>query len=181
MQKYPNKAFFLDRDGVLNRAYVKNGKPYPPQTLEEFEILPGVCEALDLLHQEKFLLIVVTNQPDVTRGTQTKEVVQKMHAYLMEQLPLDDIEVCYEENSACYKPAPGMLLNAAQKHRIDLTQSYMIGDRWRDVGAGKAAGCSTIFIENHYREELKETPDLICANLLEGVLAILITQEGLKK
>lgn len=171
-----NKAFFLDRDGVLNKAFVKNGKPYPPATFAEFEILPGVREATRLLREAGFLLIVVTNQPDVGRKTQKKEIVETMHAFLVKELLLDDIEVCYEDDhpgNHFYKPKPGMLLRAAEKHHIDLLASFMVGDRWRDVGAGKAAGCTTIFIDRQYAESLQETPDLRCSDLLEAVLIVL--------
>lgn len=171
-----NRAIFLDRDGVLNRAFVRDGKPYPPSTLEEFEILPSVPEALRLLRDAGFYLIVVTNQPDVARNIQKKEVVEEMHKHLFRQLPLHDIEICYDVEGPAnnfYKPRPGMLLKAAEKYKIELPSSYMIGDRWRDVGAGKAAGCRTIFIENHYAEQLKEVPDFICTNLLEAANFIL--------
>lgn len=170
------RACFLDRDGVINKAYVRNGKPYPPATLEEFEILPCVSEALALLKEAGFLLVVVTNQPDIARGVQRRDVMEAMHGQMCEKLPIDDLYACCEEDGPlclCYKPKPGMLLEAARKHQIDLGSSYMIGDRWRDVGAGKSAGCKTVFIERHYAEELKERPDFICADLLEGAKWIL--------
>lgn len=170
------KAVFLDRDGVLNRAVVKHGKPYPPATLEEFELLPGVGEALEALHRAGFLLIVATNQPDVASGKQRRDVVEAMHKQLWDRLPLDDIKVCYELDSpasTCYKPKPGMLLEASRERDIDLTRSYMVGDRWRDVGAGKAAGCATIFIDRGYAEPLTETPDATCADLPQAAAFIL--------
>jgi len=170
------KAVFLDRDGVLNRAIVKNGKPYPPATVEEFEILPGVAEALEGLSRAGFLLIVATNQPDVASGKQRREVVEAMHGKLREALPLDDIKVCYEldsPSSTCYKPKPGMLLEASREREINLSRSYMVGDRWRDVGAGKRAGCVTIFIDRGYAEPLRETPDATCADLPQAAAYIL--------
>lgn len=167
------RAVFLDRDGVLNHADVKNGKPYPPPTLKKCKILPGVHEALKLLRESGFLLIVVTNQPDVGRQTQTQETVEAMHQFLMKRLPLDGVEVCYDEYSSRYKPSPGMLLDAAKQYGIDLSASFMVGDRWRDVDAGRAAGCTTVFIQRHYAESLKESPDHTCGNLLEASLFIL--------
>ena len=125
------RAVFLDRDGVLNRAIIRNGMPFPPASLAEFEILPGVREALEQLYESGFLLIVATNQPDVARGLQRREVVEAMHRQLREQSPLDDIKVCYEEEtpaSVCYKPKPGMLLETAREHAIDLSSSYMVGE-----------------------------------------------------
>lgn len=155
---------------------VCEGKPYPPQRLEDFQILPGVAEALWSLRRAGFLLIVATNQPDIGRGVQRREVVEAMHRILYRRLPVDDIKVCYDtENSGCtcYKPKPGMLLDAATEYGIDLTGSYMVGDRWRDVGAGKAAGCCTIFIDRHYNEPLLDLPDLVCSDLSEATAYIM--------
>jgi D-glycero-D-manno-heptose 1,7-bisphosphate phosphatase len=167
---------FLDRDGVINRAVVRDGKPYPPASLAELELTPGALEALTALQRAGFRLIVVTNQPDVARGTMRRETVDEIHAYLLQTLPLDDIRVCWdarETGSRCYKPAPGMLLDAAAEHGIDLARSFMVGDRWRDVGAGKAAGTFTIFIECGYQEPLKDQPDAIVNSLAEAVEIIL--------
>jgi D-glycero-D-manno-heptose 1,7-bisphosphate phosphatase len=174
------RAVFLDRDGVINRAFVRDGKAQPPPTLEDLEVLPGVPEALRALDAAGFLLIVVTNQPDVARGRQRREVVEEMHRRLRQALPIDDIKVCYETDgpmSTWYKPKPGMLLAAARERDIDLAGSYMIGDRWRDVGAGKAAGCFTIFIDRGYAERLIDRPDAVCSGLLEAV-EIILTNEG---
>jgi D-glycero-D-manno-heptose 1,7-bisphosphate phosphatase len=173
MRELKNKACFLDRDGVINRAIVKEGKPYPPEGLSDFEILPGVVEGLRALRKSGYLLIVITNQPDVGRGTQKKEVVEAMHQRLLQDLPLDDIEVCYDEASERYKPLPGMILDSAKKHQVDLASSYMIGDRWRDIGAGKAAGCLTIFIDRKYSEKMIETPNFVCFSLKEAAKTIL--------
>ena len=170
------RAVFLDRDGVLNRAIIRNGMPFPPSSLAEFEILPGVCEALKRLYESGFLLIVATNQPDVARGIQRLEIVEAMHRQLRAQLPLDDIKVCYEEEtpaSVCYKPKPGMLMEAAREHSIDLSRSYMVGDRWRDVGCGRAAGCFTIFIDRQYVEDMSEEPDATCTDLKQATEVIL--------
>lgn len=147
------RAVFLDRDGVLNRAFVRDGKPYPPASLEELEILPGVPEALARLRQAGFLLIVVTNQPDVARGTQRREQVEAINDALKSALPLDEVVTSYEDgDSPRRKPNPGMLLEAAERHRIDLARSFMIGDRWKDVEAGRRAGCRTVFIDYGYTE-----------------------------
>jgi len=169
-------AVFLDRDGVLNRALVRDGKPLAPVALEELEILPEAPAALRALREAGFLLIVVTNQPEVARGRLARETVEAMHRRLRAELPLDDIKACYEVEgpaSTCYKPKPGMLLAAAAEHRIALAQSYMVGDRWRDVGAGKAAGCRTIFIDRGYDEALVDAPDAVCADLAEAASLIL--------
>lgn len=170
------RAVFLDRDGVINRALVRDGKPYPPQTMEELEILPGVPEALERLHEAGYLLIVVTNQPDVARGTQSREAVEAMHAVLKKQLTLDKISSCYHDDKEacrCRKPAPGMLLDAAREYAIDLATSFMVGDRWRDIKAGKRAGCTTIFIDYHYDEALTSTPDHVVESLAAAASWIL--------
>ena len=130
------RAVFLDRDGTLNQASVRNGKSYPPVALDEFRLLPGVSRAAERLKAAGYLLIVVTNQPDVGAGRQQREIVEAMHVKLRSLLPIDDVLVCYHpegEGCGCRKPAPGMILRAAATWRIDLAASYMVGDRWRDV------------------------------------------------
>lgn len=168
-----NRAIFLDRDGVINKPIIKNGKSYPPNNLEEFEILPCVDKALKMLKNEGFLLIVITNQPDVGDGIQKKEIVDSFHALLLKNLPVDDIEVCFERTSPCYKPSPKMILNSAKKYSIDCKKSYMIGDRWSDIEAGKSAECKTIFINNKYKEPLKSIPDWTFFSLYDAAKQIL--------
>jgi D-glycero-D-manno-heptose 1,7-bisphosphate phosphatase len=149
------RAVFLDRDGVLNRAVVRNRVPFPPQALADFELLPEVDSALEDLKRAGFLLVVTTNQPDVARGSQSREIVDEMHEQLRTKLPVDDILVCWHDDGAvceCRKPKPGLLLRAAEDHGIDLPGSYMVGDRWRDVDAGHAAGCSTLLVDYGYAE-----------------------------
>lgn len=171
------RAVFLDRDGVINRPVVREGKPYPPASLAEFELLPGVAEACAKLKDAGWLLVVATNQPDVGRGTQRREEVEAMHAAMGERLPLDRVEVCYDpgqgQPSEFRKPAPGMLLRAARELEIDLAQSWMVGDRWRDIDCGAAAGCRTIFIDYGYDEKLRAQPTFRAASLLEASAIIL--------
>lgn len=165
------RAVFLDRDGVINRAIVRDGIPLPPRNLEELEILPGVSEALQKLHDYNYLLIVVTNQPDVARGTAKKKDVEQMNAHLFSLLPLDEIKTCYHDSDdgcLCRKPLPGGLIEAAKEYHIDLSKSFMVGDRWRDIEAGKTAGCKTFFINYRYAEKHPETPDFIVSSLLEA-------------
>jgi D-glycero-D-manno-heptose 1,7-bisphosphate phosphatase len=173
------RAVFLDRDGVINRSIVREGKPYPPMRVEDFELMPGVVEACEKLKAAGFLLVVATNQPDVGRGTLAREVVEAIHAKMNVMLPLDRIEVCYDAGAAhgqpseFRKPAPGMLLRAAREMNIALTESWMVGDRWRDIDCGVAAGCRTVFIEHGYDEPLKAQPDFHVRSLLEAADAIL--------
>jgi len=156
---------------VLNRAEVRAGKPFPPQALADFVILPGVPEACRLLREHGFLLVVATNQPDVGRGTQSRETVEAMHALLLRELPLDRIEVSWDAGdtpSDFRKPAPGMLLRAATECHIDLAASFMVGDRWRDIDCGHAAGCQTVFIDYGYAESLRARPVHTVSTLLEA-------------
>jgi D-glycero-D-manno-heptose 1,7-bisphosphate phosphatase len=175
-----NVAVFLDRDGVINRATVRDGKPYSPGAVSEVEILPDVPDALRELKSHGYKLIVVTNQPDVGRGLQSREVLDAIHRDLMAKLPLDDLLVCCHTDAdlcECRKPLPGMLQEAARKHGIDLSNSFMVGDRWRDIEAGYNAGCRTILIDYGYSERPPEhAPDLIVKSLREAADWIIRSQ-----
>lgn len=175
------RAVFLDRDGVLNRVTLREGKPFPPQSIAELEILPGVGAALERLKASGFLLIVVTNQPDVARGTQRREVIEAMDDLLSERLPVDEFRVCFhddKENCPCRKPKPGLLTAAARDHGIDLASSFMVGDRWRDVDAGAAAGCRTIWIDCGYGERgPTAAPDARVRDLTEAADWILAAEK----
>jgi D-glycero-D-manno-heptose 1,7-bisphosphate phosphatase len=172
-------AVFLDRDGVLNPPVVRDGLPFPPANIDEFDLYPGVVESCRQLKEAGFLLIVITNQPDVGRGTLNRESVEAMHAKLRESIPLDAIEVCYHggarygEPCDCRKPKPGMVLRAAEQHGIDLKRSFFIGDRWRDVDCAHAAGCRAVFIDHGYREALRERPDFTVPGFSEAVATVL--------
>jgi D-glycero-D-manno-heptose 1,7-bisphosphate phosphatase len=149
-------AIFLDRDGVLNRPVIREGRSYPPARIEDVEIYPGLREQLQHLKDRGFVLIVVTNQPDVARGTTSKETVEGINGLIARELPaIDRFMVCYHDNGDgcdCRKPQPGMLLAGAREFNVDLRRSYMVGDRRSDVEAGIAAGSSTIFIDRAYSE-----------------------------
>jgi D-glycero-D-manno-heptose 1,7-bisphosphate phosphatase len=178
------RAVFLDRDGVLNRVLLRDGKPYPARTLAEFEILPGVEEACALLKRCGFCLVVATNQPDVGRGILEREAVERIHAEMCRRLPIDRVEVSYEsgaENppSEFRKPRPGMLLRAAGELGLDLRRSFMVGDRWRDIDCGHAAGCVTFLVDYGYAEELRTQPDYRVKSLREAAEVIVrMTNEG---
>jgi D-sedoheptulose 7-phosphate isomerase len=167
-----HRAVFLDRDGVINRAFVRDGKPLPPPTLQELEVLPDVPEALHDLKSHGYQLLVVTNQPDVGRGKQSRAALDAMHQSLSASLPIDDILVCThtdEDHCDCRKPLPGMLLEAARKHNVDLAASFMVGDRWRDIEAGYNAGCKTILVDYGYSERPPDrAPDLRVGSLREA-------------
>ena len=170
------RAVFLDRDGVINRAIVRNGKPYPPSSLVDLEILPGVYEALQKLHDANYFLVVVTNQPDVARGAAKIEDIERINAFLSSRLPIDDFKTCYHDSRdkcSCRKPLPGALIEAGKQHNINLAKSFMVGDRWRDIEAGASAGCKTFFINYSYKEKSPEAPDYVVLSLFEAVKIIL--------
>jgi len=163
------KAVFLDRDGVVNRFTMRDGTPRPPAGVDELEVYPDAAEALRKLKEAGYLLIVVTNQPDIARGTQTRQAVDQINAALGEALPIDEFVVCAHDNAdncLCRKPKPGMVLEAAARHAVDLRQSFLIGDRWRDIDCGAAAGVRTVFIERGYGERAPEhAPDFVAGSL----------------
>lgn len=165
-------AIFLDRDGVLNNIVLKGGKPVPPESIDSMEILPGVEEALTALSTASCLLIVVTNQPDVARGTRSMQSVCDMNHYLMQCLPLDDVYVCFHDDKdacGCRKPLPGLLLQAQGHYDIDLSTSIMVGDRWKDMAAGAALGVKTVWIDRQYDEQQPDHYDHRAGSLIEAL------------
>jgi D-glycero-D-manno-heptose 1,7-bisphosphate phosphatase len=169
-------AVFLDRDGVINANIERDGKPVAPVTIEQFQLLPGVVEAAKRLKAAGYLLIVVTNQPDVASGRTPKATVDAMHAEIRQQLPVDDIKACYHldrDQCGCRKPKPGLILEAAAQHGVDLASSFMVGDRWRDTEAGRTAGCLTIFVDYGYEQDGPNRPDMIARSLPDAVTKIL--------
>lgn len=162
------KAVFLDRDGVINRSLVRDGKPYAPETLEQFELLPGAADAMRDLRAAGWLVIVATNQPDLATGKVAPETLDAMHDRLRAAALVDDIRVCPHQSSdhcICRKPKPGLLLAAAADWFIDLAASFMVGDRWRDVAAAQAAGCQALFIDYGYAEQQPAPPYRTVASL----------------
>lgn len=174
--KTKRKAFFLDRDGVLNKVYVHGGLPFPPKVKSELEILPGVSKAIELLKENNFEIVVVTNQPDVARGTTSREIVEEFQKYLMKSLKIDYFYTCFhddKDNCACRKPKPGLILAAARELNICLNRSFMVGDRWKDIAAGQAAGCECFYINNSYNEIAAKLPYTQVSSLIESVNHVL--------
>lgn len=151
------EAVFLDRDGVLSKGYVRDGKSYAPRKIVDFKLLPYAITSVEKLRKIGFLVIVVTNQPDINNGLVTIEAVNTMHSILRKKTKIIDIFLCphsKNEHCSCRKPKPGMLIEAAQKYNINLSKSFMVGDRASDIEAGLAAGCRTIFINRNYKEPI---------------------------
>lgn len=171
------RSVFLDRDGVINYPIIKDGKPYPPSDLSEFRLIPGVIEGAKMLKESGFLIVVVTNQPDVGRGLISRETVESIHQKMKELLLVDEVRVCFDDgvimNSEFRKPNPGMILASAEENSIDLKESFMIGDRWRDIDAGQRAGLTTIFIDYGYNEELHMKPHYVASSFLEAAKLII--------
>lgn len=171
-----NRAVFLDRDGVINRVVLRDGRSHPPSSVSDMHLLPGVVEAVAMLRDAGFRIIVVTNQPDVAAGVKRRAEVEAIHEEILRRLTIDEIKVCYHvdrDGCACRKPKPGMLLEAASKWSLSLDRSFMVGDRWRDIAAGKAAGCKTILIRAGYNERPADDPDAVVNSLYEAGLLIL--------
>ena len=177
------RAVFLDRDGVINKPVVREGRPHPPAEVKDFELYEDVPAGCARLEAAGYLLVVVTNQPDVTRGAQTRAAVDAMHRKMLDALPqIARVEVCWHGGADwadpcdCRKPRPGMVLRAAKALNIDLSQSFLIGDRWRDVDCGHAAGCRTVFVDRNYSEALRQSPDWTVQSFSQAVEVILRTE-----
>lgn len=164
------KTAFVDRDGVINRTMIREGRPFAPALAEDVEILPCVHEALERLRAAGYYIAVVTNQPDIARGTTTWEQVNAIHAMLRTRLGLEDIRVCPHDDADdcdCRKPKPGLLL---REPHADMATSVMVGDRWRDIEAGRAAGCAvTILVDYGYDEPMPHEPTVRVASLADAV------------
>ena len=169
-------AVFLDRDGVINRTEVRDGVPRPPASVHDLQILPGVAEALCALKAHGYALVVVTNQPDVARGSRTLQSVEAIHDRISRELCVDAILTCFHDDSDdcdCRKPRPGLLLRAAREFDLDVASSFMVGDRWRDLEAGARAGCKTFYIETGYGERDPASYDYRVRSLHEAAQIVL--------
>ena len=157
---------------MLNVPLIKNGRPHPPENFQDLKVLPNVREACDSLRRLGFILICVTNQPDIARGTASISEVKKINDFLLNELSLTEVLTCIHDDAddcVCRKPKPGLLFMAAKQYDIDLKASYMVGDRWRDIEAGCSAGCKTVFIDWKYAERRPDSPDIIVESLEECV------------
>jgi D-glycero-D-manno-heptose 1,7-bisphosphate phosphatase len=169
------KAVFLDRDGVVNRSTLLDGFPHPPASIEEVTILEGVTDAIQLLKNNGFVPVVVTNQPDVARGLKLEVEVDEINSYIGRITGIDYFYTCFHDDCDscdCRKPLPGLIFQAASELNLDVTQSFMVGDRWRDIAAGQAAGCATFFIDYSYPEKLPTEPFTKVLSLLDATKMI---------
>ncbi len=175
------KYIFLDRDGVINEPIILNKKPYPPHSKDDLVITASAKEAIKLLQKNHYEIIVVTNQPDVARGTTTEKSVHKINKEISDICGIKYFKVCFHDDSdncSCRKPKPGMLIEASKEFNFNLKDTFIIGDRTKDIIAGQAAGCKTIFIDKEYNEVKPKKCDKIVSNLYQAVQHILSLPEG---
>lgn len=172
---------FLDRDGVVVRSDVRDGKPYAPTSLESFEILPGSRKAVDMLVKAGYIIVIVTNQPDVGNGYVERFVVEEMHERLKNELAIASVRTCFhsqKDKCSCRKPKPKMLLDAASEFGINLKRSFIVGDRKSDIEAGENAGCGTIFIDWNYGEDKPQSQQYVATSLMDATTYILNLSEA---
>ena len=177
------KAVFLDRDGVLNRSILVNGVPKPPTSVREIEILEGVTEAIQILKNNEFIPVVVTNQPDVSRGKTSETHVNTINTYIGTATGIEYFYTCFHDDvdaCTCRKPKPGLILLASSDLGLDPHKSYLVGDRWRDICAGQAAGCENFFIDYSYKEDSPKLPYTRVSSLLEAVHILTGERNGTK-
>jgi D-glycero-D-manno-heptose 1,7-bisphosphate phosphatase len=170
------RAAFLDRDGVVNRATLLRGVPRPPASINEVEILEDVVTAIELLKAHHFVPVVVTNQPDVARGTTSQTTINEINAHISMLTGIEHFYTCIHDDGdlcGCRKPKPGLIIQSATELGLDIHSSILVGDRWRDVSAGQAAGCRTFFIDHSYGERPPEQPFSRVSSLLEAVKKVL--------
>ena len=138
--------------------------------------MPLAVDSVKRLKNSGFIVVVVTNQPDIGNELVSRAVVDSMNDRLQSRTAVDDIEICphrQDEACSCRKPKPGMLIKASQRHDIDLKRSFIVGDRASDIAAGEAVGCRTVFIDRRYNEPPPRAPGAIVRSLPAAVDFIL--------
>ena len=177
------RAVFLDRDGVINRSIVVRGVPTPPTNIQNVEILEGVKEAIELMRGHGLIPIVITNQPDVARGKVSQNRVEKINSFIGSTVNIEEFYTCFHDDldkCECRKPAPGLIFQASMKLGVDIPNSYLVGDRWKDIEAGQKAGCKTFFIDYSYSEKRPKKPFQRVSSLLEAVQIMIGEIDGTK-
>lgn len=166
---------FLDRDGVLNQSLVREGKPYSPRKIEDVVILEGAKEAVSLLHENGFVTVVITNQPDVARGDLSSNLLSEINNSISKEVGVELFYSCEhddQDNCECRKPNIGLFKKAIQELDLDASNSFMVGDRWKDIEAGQRAGCTCFFIDNNYSEKRPTPPFYTVTSVLEAAKII---------
>lgn len=175
------RAVFLDRDGVVNEAVVRDGRPYPPGSPDDVVVVAGMPEACARLRSAGFAVVIVTNQPDVARGRQSAGAVAAINAAVRRRVEVDGLYACLHDDAdgcGCRKPKAGMLVAGAADLGLDLGRSFMVGDRWSDVAAGREAGCTTVYIDRGYEERRAEGYDHVAPDPVAAVDWIIGTSQG---
>lgn len=170
------RAVFLDRDGIINEVIRINNKPYPPDSLSTFRLISGVSEKLKQLRDAGYLLFVITNQPDVARGKTPRHIIEEIHKFISEEILLEEIFCCYHDDKddcTCRKPRPGFFLEAEKKWGVDLSNSFMVGDRWKDIEAAENARVNSIFVDYNYDEPKPISQQFTTGSPLEALTYIL--------
>lgn len=170
------KAVFLDRDGVIVVPNFRDGRSFAPRRIEDFEFYPDARDSLNLLKAAGYVLVVVSNQPDVGAGMISDTVMAEMNRRLLDSFPIDAIKICTHTRDAmclCRKPAPGLLIEAGRELALSLSDSFMVGDRSSDVEAGQAAGCRTVFIDLDYNEPKPSSPTFTVRSISEAAKVVL--------
>jgi D-glycero-D-manno-heptose 1,7-bisphosphate phosphatase len=169
-------AVFFDRDGVITVPISCDGKGYAPRSLNDFKFYQDVRRSLLRTRKQGFLNIVVSNQPDIANGLLSEELLQEMNSQMLSKLAVDDVVNCphnAKQDCFCRKPKPGMILLASKKHGIDLSTSWIVGDRDIDIEAGMNAGIQTVFINRRWKNESGIKADFRCDSIEEAVDVIL--------
>ena len=154
------KAIFLDRDGVINEPIFRDGninKPIAPWEIDEFKLFDNIINPLNIIKKMGYHIFIVTNQPDISKGILKISTIKKMNNIIMSKLPIDEIMFCPHLDShrcVCRKPKPGMVNILAKKWEISLSDSFFIGDNWKDIECGKGAGCTTILLDKYYNKKV---------------------------
>ena len=167
------KAIFFDRDGVLNKSLIIKGKPKAPAKFKDFKIYKNLGKYFINLKKE-YLIYVITNQPDFFEK-KNRNIVNEMHKKLKKELPINDILCCFDrkDSSKNKKPNIGLVSKNLKKKKIDLTKSFVVGDRWRDIDLAYNLNCKSIFINRKYKEKLNKRPNYVCASTIEAIKLIL--------
>jgi len=158
-----NRAIFLDRDGVIIKAPTINNKPKSIKKLNELTFIKGIITFCRYYKKKNYFLIMVTNQPEVKRKKNTKRNIIQINNFIQKKLKLDKVYVCYSDNEKSFdrKPNPGMVLKSKSKYKLNLKKSFIVGDRWRDIGVAHKTGCISILIDRNYDEKMIFKPNYV--------------------